>query len=238
MARDPGPERWRRPASFEGWAAARSSRWCGRPAPTRTRRRRNDPRASGSAALALSFVDTLPAGVVVATPSNATTDCVGASLTAAPGTALINLIVPAAALGAGETCTADVDVTAADTDLYVNVSDNLLVGPDEIPSGFAIAELDVPKAFLIKSFTDDPVVPGGMVTLEFTVNNPSRDFPVPRGIVFARVDPETGMLAGAGSEKAYLQAFAEGTEPTQTAKQATRSGEGGRLLRLTPHHSE
>jgi hypothetical protein len=50
--------------------------------------------------------------------------------------------------------------------------------------------------------------------------------------VFARVDPETGMLAGADTEKGYLQAFAQGTEPTQTAKQASRGGERGRLLRL------
>jgi len=61
---------------------------------------------------------------------------------------------------------------------------------------------------------------------------PKRDFPVPSGIVFARVDPETGMLADAGTENAYLQAFAEGTEPTQTAKQASRGDERGRLLRL------
>jgi penicillin-binding protein 1A len=61
---------------------------------------------------------------------------------------------------------------------------------------------------------------------------PARDFPVPSGIVFARVDPETGMLAGADTEKGYLQAFAQGTEPTQTAKQASRGGERGRLLRL------
>jgi len=60
----------------------------------------------------------------------------------------------------------------------------------------------------------------------------NRDFPVPSGIVFARVDRETGMLAGSGSQDAYLQAFAEGTEPTETAKQASRGGERGRLLRL------
>jgi penicillin-binding protein 1A len=61
---------------------------------------------------------------------------------------------------------------------------------------------------------------------------PNRDFPVPDGIVFARVDRQTGMLASAGSEDAYLQAFAEGTAPTQTAKQASRDAERGRLLRL------
>ena len=61
---------------------------------------------------------------------------------------------------------------------------------------------------------------------------PNRDFPVPGGIVYARVERETGMLAGTGSADAYLQAFAEGTAPTQTAKQAARDSGGGRLLRL------
>ncbi len=61
---------------------------------------------------------------------------------------------------------------------------------------------------------------------------PKRDFPVPSGIVFARVERETGMLADAGSEDTYLQGFVEGTEPTQTAKAATRGTERGRLLRL------
>ncbi|MBW2315514.1 MAG: PBP1A family penicillin-binding protein [Deltaproteobacteria bacterium] len=62
--------------------------------------------------------------------------------------------------------------------------------------------------------------------------HPNRDFAVPSGIVFTRVDPATGLLAAAGSKDAYLQGFAEGTEPTQTAKQASRGREGGRLLRL------
>ena len=61
---------------------------------------------------------------------------------------------------------------------------------------------------------------------------PDSDFPVPSGIVFTRIDPETGLLADASTKGAYLQAFAEGTEPTQTAKQASRGGERGRLLRL------
>ena len=61
---------------------------------------------------------------------------------------------------------------------------------------------------------------------------PNRDFPVPNGIVFARVDRETGLLAGSGSKHPYLQAFTEGTEPTQTANQASRDSGRGRLLRL------
>lgn len=62
--------------------------------------------------------------------------------------------------------------------------------------------------------------------------HPKRDFPVPSGIVYSRVDRETGLLADRSSKDSYLQAFAEGSEPTETAKQASRGGERGRLLRL------
>ncbi len=63
---------------------------------------------------------------------------------------------------------------------------------------------------------------------------PPRDFPVPDGIGFARVDRETGLLAGPGSEDSYFQAFAVGTEPTEYAERGgpTTASDGDRLLRL------
>jgi penicillin-binding protein 1A len=37
---------------------------------------------------------------------------------------------------------------------------------------------------------------------------------VPEGVVFAKIDGETGHLAGRYSKKSVFQAFKEGTEPT------------------------
>jgi penicillin-binding protein 1A len=44
---------------------------------------------------------------------------------------------------------------------------------------------------------------------------PVVDFPVPDGIVFAKIDANTGLLAGPYSDKTVLQTFKEGTEPTE-----------------------
>ncbi|HCJ66103.1 MAG TPA: hypothetical protein DHV62_01940 [Elusimicrobia bacterium] len=41
------------------------------------------------------------------------------------------------------------------------------------------------------------------------------DFPVPSGITFAKIDPETGLLASARTKDAYLEAFISGNEPTE-----------------------
>jgi penicillin-binding protein 1A len=44
---------------------------------------------------------------------------------------------------------------------------------------------------------------------------PVRDFPIPQGIVFARVSKTTGLLAEAGDPSSFFQPFAEGTEPSE-----------------------
>lgn len=40
------------------------------------------------------------------------------------------------------------------------------------------------------------------------------DYPVPKGIVFVRIDPKTGALAGPGNSAGLKEAYVEGTEPT------------------------
>jgi penicillin-binding protein 1A len=44
---------------------------------------------------------------------------------------------------------------------------------------------------------------------------PVVDFPAPDGVVFAKIDVNTGLLAGPYSDKTVLQAFKEGTEPAE-----------------------
>jgi penicillin-binding protein 1A len=47
---------------------------------------------------------------------------------------------------------------------------------------------------------------------------PPADFKVPEGIVFARVDRKSGLLAPSGTQKALFQPFREGTAPTDIAR--------------------
>lgn len=46
---------------------------------------------------------------------------------------------------------------------------------------------------------------------------PVQDFTPPPGIVMARIDPASGLLAGPGTSKSLFLPFKSGTEPTQTA---------------------
>jgi penicillin-binding protein 1A len=61
---------------------------------------------------------------------------------------------------------------------------------------------------------------------------PEHDFEVPEGIVFARIDPKTGLLASQDSAGSYFQAFVQGTEPTDSAAAALSATERRRLQRL------
>jgi len=56
---------------------------------------------------------------------------------------------------------------------------------------------------------------------EVLAGEPVRDFQVPKGVVFAKIDGKTGHLAGRHSKKAVFQAFVEGTEPKQYAPKAS-----------------
>ncbi len=49
-------------------------------------------------------------------------------------------------------------------------------------------------------------------------DRPAVDFPVPSGVVTARIDPESGLLAYEGMENAIEEVFLEGTAPTESAR--------------------
>ncbi len=145
-----------------------------------------DNTANGSDAFLLSFIDELPTGMTIADPDFASTDCdfgfTSPTLTADPGTATISL--SGGAVDDGDTCTVSVDVVGGGVGALGNTSGELFSTPPALTplnsSGKAAAILTVTPFTdlleVLKKFTDDPVPPGGTVTLEFTVTNRSRDF--------------------------------------------------------------
>ncbi|MCP3960074.1 MAG: DUF11 domain-containing protein, partial [bacterium] len=149
-----------------------------------------DNSANGSLASELNFTDTMPTDMVVASPSNAASDCVagsfiGGSLTAVPGSSVITLSgfgIGSWAVAAGSSCTVTVDVIGGAVGVLENVSGELFssdqFGNNPVSSGNASASLTVSvgQIALTKEFTDDPVAPGDTVTLEFTITNLDRDF--------------------------------------------------------------
>ncbi len=135
----------------------------------------------------LDFTDILPNGLVIANPSNASTDCISAGLpdtelTAAPGTSTIvlnangiNYIAGFEVLSAGASCSVTLDVEATAVGMLANVSGDLLA--DFVVAGKASAILEVTREdiHIQKSFTDDPTPPGGTVNLEFIISNFDRN---------------------------------------------------------------
>lgn len=61
------------------------------------------------------------------------------------------------------------------------------------------------------------------------------NFKVPEGIVFAKIDAKTGLLAGPYSEKTIFQAFKEGTEPKEYSPEPT-SPKSGQFLQFDMDH--
>ena len=43
---------------------------------------------------------------------------------------------------------------------------------------------------------------------------PVKNFPIPEGVVFAKIDPKTGLLASPGAKDVVFECFKEGTQPT------------------------
>jgi penicillin-binding protein 1A len=53
---------------------------------------------------------------------------------------------------------------------------------------------------------------------------PASDFAEPSGVVFARIDRKSGLLAAPGADGYVFQAFREGSEPTEFATTANANG--------------
>ena len=49
-------------------------------------------------------------------------------------------------------------------------------------------------------------------------NKPVRVFQAPEGVVFSKIDAQTGLLPGVGSKKTIFECFKEGTVPTESTK--------------------
>ena len=63
-------------------------------------------------------------------------------------------------------------------------------------------------------------------------DRPVRDFPVPPGVVFSKVDAETGLLPSPATEKVIFECFKEGTVPTRHTPHASHVTEAEQLFKV------
>jgi len=147
--------------------------------------------SANQSSTSLTFTDNLPVGIEVADPANASTTCVVGSITAIPGTSVIAF--SGGFVAGASSCTVTVDVIATGVGLLGNTTGELIISGGSSGKAAAVLEVTVTPIALVKSFPDDPVPPGGTVTLEFTIDNFDR-FDSATGIAFT--DDLGAALAG------------------------------------------
>jgi uncharacterized repeat protein (TIGR01451 family) len=123
----------------------------------------------------VQFSDTLPAGLVVATPNGASTTCTGGTVTAAAGGTSIALT--GASMTAAGSCTVTVNVQGNTPGAFQNVSGRITStqsGPNNTSTGQAIANLTVvAPPSISKAFGAATIQQNGSTSLSFTITNPN-----------------------------------------------------------------
>ncbi len=133
---------------------------------------------AGDALSGVSFDDTLPPGMTVAMPANASSTC-GGTWTPAPGDGVLDF--SGGAIPAASNCSLTVDVTSSTLGSSVNISDYIFAtesGQNATPTGSASDTLVVlAPPSLEKDFAPDLVLlgvtPNDASTLTFSVTNPN-----------------------------------------------------------------
>jgi uncharacterized repeat protein (TIGR01451 family) len=115
-----------------------------------------------------SFTDNLPAGLVAANPSGASTTCSGTSVSAAAGSASVAVT---GNLNAGQSsCTVTVNVTSPRVGTYTNGAGNVsLVGLN--PPGASSVTFQDADVSIVKTVSDKTPALGDTVTYTLTVHN-------------------------------------------------------------------
>ena len=120
-----------------------------------------------------SFTDTLPGGLVLATPASATTSCPAGIVTAASGGRTVSV---SGNLAAGQvSCTATVKVTTGTAGTYINDAADITASAGVNPPGStAVTFTNNPTIDLVKSVTPPTFSDAGQVlSYSFLVTNPN-----------------------------------------------------------------
>ena len=128
---------------------------------------------AGAALDGVGFSDTLPAGLVVATPNGLSGTCGGGAIIAAAGTGSVSLT--AGTLAAGASCAFSVNVTGATAGTKNNTTS--AVGSTESGAGStasaSVTVITLNPPTIGKAFGAPNIPVGGSTSLSFTITNPN-----------------------------------------------------------------
>jgi uncharacterized repeat protein (TIGR01451 family) len=135
----------------------------------------------------IGLTDSLPAGLVIATPPSIGGSCGGGTISASSGGTTISL--SGATLAAGASCMFSVNVTGVGAGNQNNRTGDI-TSTEGGTDGTATASLDViAPPSLSQTFTPPAIAPGGTSQLTFTVANPSANVSTETGVSFTDVLP-------------------------------------------------
>jgi uncharacterized repeat protein (TIGR01451 family) len=162
-----------------------------------------NPTANTAALTGVSFTDTLPAGITVATPNGLAGACGGGTIAATAGSGAVNLT--GGTIAAGTTCTFSVSVTGANPGVFTNTT-GAVTSTNGGTGNTATANLTVATPpSITKAFGAASIGLAGSTSLTFTITNPNASIALtgvaftdalPAGLV---VSAPNGLLGTCGS---------------------------------------
>jgi hypothetical protein len=142
----------------------------------------------------VGFSDTLPAGLIIATPNSLAGACGGGTITATQATSLISL--SGASLAANTSCTFSLNVTGTAAGAPTNTTGNVASTEGGF-GGSASAAIAVEAPPLIaEGFGAASITLNGTTSLTFTVTNPAANTVSESGVAFLDTLP-SGLTVGA-----------------------------------------
>jgi uncharacterized repeat protein (TIGR01451 family) len=159
-----------------------------------------NPSANSISLTGVAFTDSLPTGLVVATPNGVSTTCSGGTVTATAASSSISL--SGTTVAAGASCTVKVNVTSSTAGAYTNTTGTIT--SSNAPAGStASATLDVfTTPGFSESFSPATIATGGTSTVTFTITNASANPATYTGLTFTDSLPTNLVVAtpnGAGT---------------------------------------
>jgi len=141
----------------------------------------------------VGFSDTLPAGLVVATPNGLSGSCGGGTITATDGSGTISL--SGATLAAGASCTFAVDVTGTTAGVKNNTSGAVTSSNGGTGNTASASITVVAPPSISKAFGAGSILLNGSTSLSFTITNPADNTVALTGVGFSDTLPSGLVVA-------------------------------------------
>ncbi|MBK7471693.1 MAG: hypothetical protein IPI73_14825 [Betaproteobacteria bacterium] len=134
----------------------------------------------------IAFTDTLPAGLVVATPNGLTNTC-GGTATATAGSNAVSL--SGGSVAASASCTLSINVTGIAAGDQNNTTGNVTSANGGNGNAGSASTTVVAPPTIAKSFSPISLFAGGQTTLTFTLTNPAANAVALTGVGFTDIMP-------------------------------------------------